>query len=346
MKNINVLATLTMSLGLMGILHADDAPITATIETTLSTAEGNIKQFAFDGKHETFFGSEQKPQAEDHFTLRFDKPVTVKAISAVTGKLDQGLLEVSTDGKEFTEAAKFIAGVAVSEPKKELAAVRIRCTAAQEQPLALREITIESDPPVVVFQYPVEFTIDVTDAPEMQEWTEKVARICEKAYPMINEALPGERFRPATQITFTMKKDYDGVAFAQGNKIVGAVKFFKQHPDDVGAIVHETTHVVQAYRGRGNPSWLVEGVADYVRFFKFEPQKRRKPNARTARYDASYQTTADFLGYVTEKYDTELVVKLNQAMRSGQYKEELFKDLTGKTVQELGEEWKTALSER
>ncbi len=38
-------------------------------------------------------------------------------------------------------------------------------------------------------------------------------------------------------------------------------------------MVHETVHCVQRYRGRGNPGWLVEGVADYVRFFKYEPKK-------------------------------------------------------------------------
>ena len=38
-------------------------------------------------------------------------------------------------------------------------------------------------------------------------------------------------------------------------------------------MIHETCHVVQRYRGRGNPGWLVEGVADYVRFFVYEPGK-------------------------------------------------------------------------
>lgn len=336
------LAALVTIAGTSGLLAADK-PIAAMIDTTFTTAEGNIRHFAFDGRHETFFGSAEKPQPTDHFTLRFAQPVTVSALSAVTGKLDQGILEVSADGKEFIEAGKFVAGVAVAEPKQKLSAVRIRCGVAQEHALALREIVIESDPPVAVFQYPVEITIDVSEAPEMKEWTEKVARICEQAYPMINEELAGEKFRPASQFSITMKKDYDGVAYTAGDKIVGSVKFFKQHPDDVGAMVHETTHVVQAYRGRGNPGWLVEGVSDYVRFFKYEPQKRRRPNARTARYDASYQTTADFLGYVTEKYDPQLVLKLNQAMRTGKYKEDMFKELTGKTVQELGEEWKESL---
>ena len=36
--------------------------------------------------------------------------------------------------------------------------------------------------------------------------------------------------------------------------------------------------------------------------------------------------------------------KLNAEMRMGRYKEELWKELTGHTVQELAEEWKAALT--
>ena len=36
-------------------------------------------------------------------------------------------------------------------------------------------------------------------------------------------------------------------------------------------MVHETVHCVQQYRTRNNAHWLVEGIADYIRFFKYEP---------------------------------------------------------------------------
>src|SRR5436305_3991992 len=117
-----------------------------------------------------------------------------------------------------------------------------------------------------------------------------------------------------------LKNNYTGVAQAAGNRITGSVKFFKAHPDDIGAMVHETVHCVQLYRGRGNPGWLVEGVADYIRFFKYEGGKigiRLTPER--AKFDASYRITAAFLAFVTEKYDPQLVRKLNAAMREGRY---------------------------
>ena len=116
-----------------------------------------------------------------------------------------------------------------------------------------------------------------------------------------------------------------------------------QHPDDVGAMVHETVHVVQDYRSRKNPSWLVEGVADYVRFFKYEPGKAGRLTPGRAKYDGSYRVTAAFLAYVVGTYDREAVKKLNRAMREGKYTAELWKGLTGKTVEELGQEWRRTL---
>src|SRR5258707_7183427 len=108
-------------------------------------------------------------------------------------------------------------------------------------------------------------------------------------------------------------------------------------------MVHETAHIVQHYRARNNPSWLVEGIADYVRFFKYEPGKLGRINPDRAHYNSSYRVTAAFLAYLTEKYDREIVRKLNKMLREGDYKEEAFKQLTKKTVQELDEEWRGTL---
>ena len=99
-----------------------------------------------------------------------------------------------------------------------------------------------------------------------------------------------------------------------------------------------------------NRDWLTEGIPDYIRWYLYEPQTRgaeipRRDLAR-AKYDGSYRVTGNFLNWVTTKYDTNIVVKLNTAGRQGKYSEELWKTATGKTVQELGEEWKKALEEK
>jgi hypothetical protein len=325
-------------------------PVSATIDTTLGTASKQIRQLAFDGDANTFFQSVQNPGPADHFTFVFDEPVVVKSIAVATGrpdgsdKLDAGKLEASSDGTTFSDRANFADGSAFAVPgARPIRAIRIKPGPDLKHPIAIRELTIESEPPVAAFQYPVEFVVDVTDAPDMKEWGEKVARICAKAYPMINEELKSEGYKPPRVVTMTIKNSYRGVAEASSNRITGSSRFFKSHPDDVGAMVHETTHVVQNYRDRGNPGWLVEGVSDYVRFFKFEPGKIGPINAARAHYNGSYRVTAAFLAHLTNTYDKQIVLKLNRLMREGRYKKEAFKELTGKTLEELDEEWRGTL---
>jgi Peptidase of plants and bacteria len=324
------------------------APIAAVVESSLKTASGQIRQFAFDGKPDTYFASANNPTKDDHFTLIFDEPVTLRAVEVDTGKpkggdaLEAGLLESSADGEKFEKLAAFANGNAHVKPDgAKVKALRIRPTGDMKHPLAIREITIVSEPKVAVFKYPIEFIVDVSDAPEMKEWAEKVARVCERNYPMINDELMSPGFKPRTQITMTMKSDYKGVAQAGGGRITGSVKYFKDHPKDTGAMVHETVHCVQAYR-TGGPGWLVEGIADYIRFFKYEPGKIGRL-AKDPHYNGSYRTTAAFLNFAAETYDKDLVKKVNKSMREGEYQESIWKVLTKKTLKELDEEWRDSL---
>ena len=266
----------------------------------------------------------------------------------ITGKpsggdaFDTGVLESSTDGKTFEKLTDFADGAArVKADGVKVKALRLRPAGDMKHPLAIREFTIQSEPKIAVFKYAIEFIVDVSDAPEMKEWADKAARVCERNYTMINEELASEGFKPRTQITMRLKNDYKGVAAAGGGRITGSVKYFRSRPEDFGAMVHETVHCVQAYRTRG-PGWLVEGIADYFRFFKYEPGKIGKL-ARDPHFDGSYRTSAAFLNFVTEKYDKDLVKKVNKSMREEEYREEIWRTLTKKTLKELDEEWRASL---
>ena len=116
-------------------------------------------------------------------------------------------------------------------------------------------------------------------------------------------------------------------------------KWCRQHPEDTGLTVHEMAHVIQAFTAY-NPVWLVEGVADYVRWIKFEPENYHvRINPKTATYHDAYRTTATFLGWLELHYDSRLVSKLNEAVRFGKYKTELFKQYCGKDVDALWTEF-------
>jgi hypothetical protein len=126
----------------------------------------------------------------------------------------------------------------------------------------------------------------------------------------------------------------------------------------LGAVFHELVHVVQHYGrsqpleegGKRPPGWLVEGIADYIRWFKFQPQDHGAEitgnNISRARYDGNYRITANFLNWTTESYDKDLVSQINAAIRQGKYRDEVWQERTGHSLQELGADWKAAMEKK
>ncbi|MCY2989299.1 MAG: basic secretory protein-like protein [Planctomycetota bacterium] len=200
-------------------------------------------------------------------------------------------------------------------------------------------------PPAAPAQYEIVF--DTAETPELTDWVKSRLRpVCEQWYPKIIELLACDGYRPPRRFTVTFRKDMQGVASTSGKQIACAGRWFQQNLEGeaIGAVVHELVHVVQQYgRARGvdrNPGWLVEGVADYIRWFQFEPPALRPhPNPARAKYTDSYRTTAAFLNYVVEQHDKQLVPQFHAALRANTYTPELWKTYTGKTVDELWEEY-------
>jgi len=201
---------------------------------------------------------------------------------------------------------------------------------------------------------PYRFTLDVSETPELADWARnKLVPVVQQWYPKIVEMLPSEGYVAPQRFSITFLKDMQGVAATSGTRVVGALSWYRKNMEGegIGSIVHELVHVAQQYRGGGRPpGWLIEGIPDYIRWYLYEPQSHGAEippsRAANARYDASYRTSANFLNWVSGKYDKELVRKLNAEMRQGRYKEELWKEITGHTVQELGDEWKAALAQK
>jgi hypothetical protein len=186
--------------------------------------------------------------------------------------------------------------------------------------------------------------IEVT--PEQKKKLEALAKlygeVATKNFDLIVKTLKSTGKVPATvKIVITYK--YKGVAATAGDTIMVDPRYAIAHPDDLGMIVHEMAHVVQGYPTY-DPGWLVEGIADYVRWFFYEPtEKRPKPNPERATARDSYQTTGAFLYWAANKYSMELVPKLHAAFQANTYKEDMFKQLTGKSLDELNSEWRETL---
>jgi hypothetical protein len=191
----------------------------------------------------------------------------------------------------------------------------------------------------------VTISFDSSEAPDLKEWGEKAGKIAAEWYPKIDKLLASPGFSPPKSVEIRFRKDYHGLAMTIGDIITIQPDWIRKHPDDFGMVIHELTHVVQQYNGRGHkPGWLVEGIADYIRIVKYEPKARRpRLNPDKAKYTDAYKTTAIFLEWVEDKYDHKLVKKLNAALRAGSYKDEIWKDASGKTLDDLWSEFADSL---
>jgi len=183
----------------------------------------------------------------------------------------------------------------------------------------------------------VQVTVDVSETPDLKEFADKAKELIEKWHPKIADLLKSDGFTPPNEVKLVIKKDMRGIAHTSGATITVAADWIKKHPDDYGMIVHELTHVVQDYRHENrNAGWLVEGIADYVRYFKFEPDKKPgRINSDKASYKDGYGTTARFLAWIEKTHDKDVVGKLNVALRKGEYKDELFKEYTKRSLDDL-----------
>ena len=198
-------------------------------------------------------------------------------------------------------------------------------------------------------------TIDATGTPDLVPWIEQeLVPAVKEWYPKIVEMLPSEGYEAPEQVLISFEPDMRGVANASGTRIRCAGEWFRRNLDGEakGAVIHELVHVVQQYgRGRRNnpdatrtPGWIVEGIPDYIRWFLYEPETKGAEitarNIDRARFDANYRITGNFLNWVVQQHGQDLIRKLNAAAREARYTPEIWKELTGKTVEELGEAWR------
>ena len=189
---------------------------------------------------------------------------------------------------------------------------------------------------------PVE--VDVSDLPESKAWGEAAKKVVESWYPVVTTLLSTEDFKPAKRLRIVIKKEISAPAWASGDTITVSGKWITQHPDDLGMMVHEMTHLIQNYpRNEKNVGWLVEGIADYVRWWRYEPEAPRpRIDPAKAKYTDAYRTTAYWLAWVARKYDMRLVPALDKELRRGKDPMPVFEKITGKDADALWAEFLAA----
>ncbi|TWU59970.1 Plant Basic Secretory Protein [Rubripirellula tenax] len=195
-------------------------------------------------------------------------------------------------------------------------------------------------------QYSIKF--DTTEVPSLRQWVvDDLMPVCKTWYPRIVATLGSDNFEPPTEFSITFRRKMRGVAYTAGKDIFCAGDWYEANKDGegIGSIVHELVHVVQQYAApriapatpaAERPRWLVEGIADQIRWFQYEPtDRRRKLDPKNAKYTDGYFASAILVDHVIAEHGSESMPRLNEALRQGRYHPGLWQQWFGKTVDEL-----------
>ncbi len=187
--------------------------------------------------------------------------------------------------------------------------------------------------------------VDTRAEPKLDFMQDAIPETIRKHFPVIWETIGTERTRMPAEVRFTVRPGIDVPAYAAGSGIAFSAEHFTRHPDDLGCVIHELTHIVQSYRdipeGTG---WIVEGLADYVRYRSAADHSGwgiQVPYRPGMQYTEGYGTAAGFFIWIEKDYDPRMAAKLNRALKHGEYTPEIWVTATGKSLDELWEQYKT-----
>lgn len=141
------------------------------------------------------------------------------------------------------------------------------------------------------------------------------------------------------EVVFLVDTSYQGVAATSDGKVTFSSRWLKLHPEDIDVVTHEVMHIVQDYGNTNGPGWLTEGIADYVRY-KFgvdnEGANWSLPDYKEGQsYKNSYRITAKFLDWLEAGDHKGMVKNMDKHLRDHTYSDELWRQYTGRTLDEL-----------
>lgn len=126
----------------------------AKVVSTLGTVEAHFPERTTDGSRATIYWADRGPRSGDTVTASFEKMQRARTLRCLTGKnenggggdsLKDGVLEISEDGKNWRQLARFKDGIAEATLPEgvRFKCVRLRATGTQDEWLVVREFEWE-----------------------------------------------------------------------------------------------------------------------------------------------------------------------------------------------------------
>jgi hypothetical protein len=121
----------------------------------------------------------------------------------------------------------------------------------------------------------------------------------------------------------------------RGLTITLSERWFLEHPDDIGCVLHELTHAyMRAPVYDDSTIWLIEGLADHVRDVLGFDTSWTFAHFERGKATAGHQTTADLLAWLEERRPGA-VPELSRRLADGSYREAVFAEIGGASLTEL-----------
>ncbi|MGB0992264.1 MAG: basic secretory protein-like protein [Akkermansiaceae bacterium] len=362
MRCIFPLIFLSLSSGIC-FAQADRAPQRkVSITTELPSYKEHKANLMADGKKDTFFWIPRGVKKGETITLSTNLPLpTGKTLIVRDGKPDGkdrfsgAVLEGSLDGRNWKILGEHRGGLLTAKLPRPLKHLRLRASRDVPHWIAIREIemTDKASPVRVVRSkvshkgktYPLSIASNLEGFADLTPRFEEMAKLYFVIWPKLVDMLGSPPAETHLDVDIQYRKDMDHPAHASGKTITISAAHLRRDPEDTrGVFVHELTHVIQRYPSY-QPSWFIEGSADYTRFKLSTTDRWAQRCRRHVNHQkpfGHYWSSAAFLLYLEETYKKPVTRVVSQSIRAKTYNEAIWKQLTGKNLQQLAEDYKVS----
>ncbi len=186
-------------------------------------------------------------------------------------------------------------------------------------------------------------SVNLEDNKEFEPQIKQITQLYFQHWPLIASKLNAPIDTIPHELILNFQEKMGHPAHVNGNHMVIEGNHIRQHPDDLsGVFIHELTHFVQNYPP-GAPGWFVEGTADYIRYKTFPHSKwakRNQAHTNKSKPLGAYWNSTAFLLWIEKTYHPNTVSRISRICKDGKYSKNVWKEITGKSLDELIKEYK------
>jgi Peptidase of plants and bacteria len=195
--------------------------------------------------------------------------------------------------------------------------------------------------------------VDYTECPDRRDMCDTLVPLCDANYD-IARSLLGFAPQESTEKLEIVLHAKPGASWANGYHMDVSAEDIARHPEGIGFVIWQ---MAMGFLQRGQspkpgcsaPSWLMSGSSDFVRAnaVAVPPSDWCAHCDKGQDYKAGYQCTAAFFCYLNQHYSKEkLVPNVIAALRHGEYRDDIWQRLSGKSLDALWNDFSPSMTYR